>query len=61
MKEQTDEEILDNLYYRQFRQSEQQKPLLSLYEKDTVQKKVNGETPPGLNKNGGPIFGPENS
>ena len=39
MKKQTREEILDNLYYRQLQRSEQQKPLLSLYIQDTVQKR----------------------
>ena len=38
MKKQIDKEILDNLCYRQMQQSEQVKPLLSLYIQDTVQK-----------------------
>ena len=37
MKKQPDGEILENLFYRHFQQSEQRKPLLSLYIQDTVQ------------------------
>ena len=35
MKKQPDEEILDNSNHRQLHQSEQLKPLLSLYIQDT--------------------------
>ena len=38
MKERPDDEILENLYYRQLQLSEQLKPLLSLYFQDTFQK-----------------------
>ena len=39
MKKRPDDEILENVYYRQFHQIEQLKPLLSLYIQDTVQKR----------------------
>ena len=38
MKKQPGEEILEKLFYREDQQSEQLKPLLSLYIRDTVQK-----------------------
>ena len=37
MKKQLNEVILDNLYHHQLQQSEQFKPVLSLYIQDTVQ------------------------
>ena len=45
MKKQPSEGILEKLFYREEQQSEQLKPLLSLYIQDTVQK-VNRETTP---------------
>ena len=38
MKTQPDDEKMENCYHRQLQQSEQLKPLLSLYIQDTVQK-----------------------
>ena len=38
MKKQTYEEILETILFRQLQLSDQQKPLLSLYNQDTVQK-----------------------
>ena len=49
MKRQPDEEILNNVFYHQLQQSDQLKPLLSLYIQDTVQK-VNRETTPDLKR-----------
>ena len=55
MKKLRDGEMLDNLYFRQIQQSEEPKPLLSLYIQDTAQK---GDSPhySRLKKYGGPIM-----